>query len=381
MKTSYFLLTLFFLLSVVSVLAQQGINYKAIISDANGDVLVNTPITIQFTILENGTEEVYKETHTPTTDANGIVIVNIGEGTVVTGVFNDIDWGSNPHFLKTEIDKGDGLTDMGTAEFKTVPYAFYAKMAEDAAKKADFDILVSKVAAIEEILINDGLYSFIIDDRDENKYNIVKIGNQVWMAENLKYLPMVIGKETGSYTAPFYYVYGYDGTDVNVAKATANYATYGVLYNWPAAMNGEISTISNPIRVQGVCPSGWHLPSDSEWTELIDYLGGANIAGGKLKETNLTHWETPNDGATNQSGFTALPGGLRSTLYGTTAHFTQLNYTGYWWSSTGQDEGWFNSILAVYDALVIYIETYNAGVVKDWEGQTSRGHSVRCVKD
>jgi len=126
MKTNQFLQTLVLLFFVFTAHAQQGINYKAIVKDGQGYAIANTAVTVQFTILENGTTPVYQETHNPTTDANGIVIVNIGEGTVVSGVFNDINWGDYPHFLKTEIDTGGGLTDMGTTEFKTVPYALHA---------------------------------------------------------------------------------------------------------------------------------------------------------------------------------------------------------------------------------------------------------------
>ena len=122
-----------------------------------------------------------------------------------------------------------------------------------------------------------------IDSRDGNEYNWVQIGDQIWMAENLKYLPSVVGSGTGSETTPYYYVYGYNGTNVADAKATDNYATYGVLYNWTAAMDGEASSTTNPSGIQGVCPAGWHLPSDAEWTELTDYLGGTSVAGGKLK--------------------------------------------------------------------------------------------------
>jgi hypothetical protein len=160
--------TLVLLIFVVAANAQQGINYKAIINDANGDALVNTMVTIQFTILESGIMEVYKETHTPTTDANGIVIVNIGEGTVVSGVFNDIDWGSNPHFLKTEIDKGDGLTDMGTTEFKTVPYALSAKTAGNTIDLSNFrpgDIL-----QYNGDIIVPAVFSFYYQDNDGDGY-------------------------------------------------------------------------------------------------------------------------------------------------------------------------------------------------------------------
>src|SRR5574344_137160 len=182
------------------------------------------------------------------------------------------------------------------------------------------------------------VYSTIKDARDNQTYRIVTIGSQTWMAENLKYLPSVVGPETGSQTTPHYYVYGYDGTNVADAKATDNYATYGVLYNWTAAMNGEASSTTNPSGIQGVCPAGWHLPSDAEWTELTDYLGGASVAGGKLKETGTTHWDSPNTGATNETGFTALPGGYRTNL----GFFNNIGYHGNWWSATesGATNAW-----------------------------------------
>lgn len=170
------------------------------------------------------------------------------------------------------------------------------------------------------------------DPRDGKVYQTVTIGDQVWMAENLAYLPSVNMVADGSEDAAgsYYYVYGYDGTNVADAKATANYNTYGVLYNWPAAMNGAASSTTNPSGVQGVCPDGWHLPSDAEWTELTDYLGGTSDAGGKLKETGTTHWNSPNTGATNETGFTALPGGYR----GGSGTFYNIGNGGYWWSAS-----------------------------------------------
>jgi hypothetical protein len=126
MKANCIIQVLAMLFYVLCASAQQGINYKAIIHDADGDALANSTITIQFTILENGTTNVYQETHSPTTDDNGIIIVNIGEGTPISGDYSTIDWGGNPHFLKTEIDIGAGLVDMGMTEFKAIPYALYA---------------------------------------------------------------------------------------------------------------------------------------------------------------------------------------------------------------------------------------------------------------
>lgn len=189
------------------------------------------------------------------------------------------------------------------------------------------------------------------DPRDGNVYQTVSIGSQVWMAENLKYLPSVVGPATGSETLPYYYVYDYDGTSVADAKATANYSTYGVLYKWPAAIVG--------------CPAGWHLPSDAEWTQLTDYLGGTAVAGGKLKEAGIEHWNEPNEGATNETGFSALPGGDRNY----TEVFTDRGNFGYWWSATEYTPGysWYRGM------------RYNGSNVFENYFFQKNGFSVRCI--
>ncbi len=205
------------------------------------------------------------------------------------------------------------------------------------------------------------------DSRDGKVYKTVTIGEQVWMAENLAYLPSVVGPATESFTEPHYYVYGYDGTNVTAAKATANYTTYGVLYNWTAAMNGAASSSSNPSGVQGVCPPGWHLPSDAEWTTLTTYLGGLSVAGGKMKEAGFSHWTSPNTGATNESGFTALPGGSRDCG----GVFSGIRSYGHWWSSTqyGTDSAWPRCLLFG-----------GSDVFRD-EDSKDYGFSVRCLRD
>ena len=126
-------ITLFALLLVtLSSFAQQKINYKALIRDNSGNTISNQAITIEFDILANGNTSVYKEQHTPTTDDNGLIILNIGDGTILSGDFNTIDWAATPHFLNTKIDTGNGLTDMGTTEFMAVPYAKHATTATTA---------------------------------------------------------------------------------------------------------------------------------------------------------------------------------------------------------------------------------------------------------
>jgi uncharacterized protein (TIGR02145 family) len=189
------------------------------------------------------------------------------------------------------------------------------------------------------------------DSRDGKVYKTVTIGSQVWMAKNLAYLPSVVGPDTYSHTEPYYYVYGYNGTFVAAAKGTTNYQTYGVLYNWPAALTA--------------CPDGWHLPSVAEWTQLTDYLGGTSVAGGKMKETGTAHWDSPNTGATNSSGFTALPGGCRFF----DGSFWYIGDVGFWWSSTQlhTDTAWTSDLSYLFSS----------------RGSYSKGHgfSVRCVRN
>jgi len=214
---------------------------------------------------------------------------------------------------------------------------------------------------------NNNTTNTFTDSRDGNVYQTVTIGDQVWMAENLKYLPSVVGQVAGSETNPYYYVYGFDGTDVNDAKATSYYTAYGVLYNWPAAMAGFASSTANPSGVQGVCPNGWHLPSEAEWTELTDYLGGDSVAAGKMKEAGTSHWNSPNTGADNSSGFTALPDGYRGYNGGWNG---MGRYAGFWsaTNATGSN-AWYRRL------------DYNDASMHWNDRGKSSAVSVRCVKD
>jgi len=187
----------------------------------------------------------------------------------------------------------------------------------------------------------------LTDIRDGKVYQTVHIGSQTWMAENLAYKP-----SSGNYWA-------YNNDDSYIA-------TYGYLYDWNTAMNGAGSSNSTPSGVQGICPEGWHLPSDAEWTQLTEYLGGEGLAGGKLKEAGTDHWQDPNAGANNETGFTALPGGR----YGS-GNFDDIGSYGYWWSATE-----YGPIYAWYRYL-----TYSYSDVSRSGGYKSLGFSVRCVRD
>ncbi len=186
------------------------------------------------------------------------------------------------------------------------------------------------------------------------------------MAKNLKYLPSVVGPTTHSFTTPYYYVYGYDGTNVSEATATDNYQTYGVLYNWAAAMAGSASSTTNPSGVRGVCPDGWHLPSEAEWQELSKYLD--KDACGKLKETGIEHWDSPNEDASNETGFTALPGGFLSTI---NEKFFSVGKNAMWWGSS--ESNYENGMLVV-------IDYRNTDLTLSFV-QKDMGISVRCIKD
>jgi uncharacterized protein (TIGR02145 family) len=191
-----------------------------------------------------------------------------------------------------------------------------------------------------------------LDIRDGNIYRYVTIGTQDWIIENMRYLPSVSVPDTLSSLHPFYYVYNYYGTDVNTARLSENYPDYGVLYNWKAAMTA--------------CPAGWRLPGETEWSQLISFLGYPGIAGGKLKETGTSHWNSPNTGATNESGFTALPGGM---VY--INMFYAIRASGVWWSSTQQSS---------IEADVRILAWDDEGVTHNFMSK-SLGASVRCVKD
>ena len=122
-----------------TIFAQQGINYKAIVKDGSGNVVANDLIQVQFTILQGATS-VYQETHSPTTDANGIVIISIGEGIPISGTFSTIDWSADDHYLNVQINTGGGLTDMGTTQFMAVPYAIHAKTAESVSSITTYSV-------------------------------------------------------------------------------------------------------------------------------------------------------------------------------------------------------------------------------------------------
>ena len=208
---------------------------------------------------------------------------------------------------------------------------------------------------------------YLIDemtDQDGNTYPTVTIGRQEWMATNLKVTKyqngsaiVLIDNDAAGNTAWSTADYGaYAVFDTTSTGYSFDLERFGYIYNWYAVHDGR-----------GLCPSGWHVPSDEEWTTLIDYLGGSEIAGGKMKETGTTHWYSPNIGATNESGFTGLPSGFRNI----SGSFNELGFAGFLWCSTDTDSS---------RARFSYLNFLDDNVDR-FSNDKRYGFSVRCVKD
>ena len=204
------------------------------------------------------------------------------------------------------------------------------------------------------------IFTFVnCTDADSNHYAVVQIGTQLWMEENLKTTKYRNGNAISNVA---------DGTawsalttgaycNYNNTTNTDTINTYGRLYNWYSIGDSR-----------NIAPTGWHVASDSEWTVLTTYLLGESVAGGKLKETCLTHWYSPNTGATNETGFSALPGGYRLS----NGAFDYIGDSGHWWSSTE-----YSTTDAWYRGMYYYL----SNVLRINGNYKGYGFSVRCVRD
>jgi len=199
-----------------------------------------------------------------------------------------------------------------------------------------------------------------ITDVENNTYKTVTIGTQQWMAENLKTSKYSDGTTIPNITDNTQWSNLTTGAWAYYNNDATNNAKYGKLYNWYA-----VSPTTNGNK--NVCPTGWHVPTDAEWTVLTDYLGGLSVAGGKMKEVGTTSWNSPNTDATNTSLFTGLAGGNR--YYD--GYYSYIGGYGYWWSSTedGTTNAWGRTL-----------DSYNGSAYRD--GSVKRnGLSVRCLRD
>ncbi len=437
-----------FALATSSLLAQspQGIPYQAVMRNADGSVMANSAVSLTFMIHDgtaNGTV-VYQESHSLTSNAQGLVSCVVGNGVESQGSFSNINWGSGAKFLHVMM----GTTDLGTQQLMSVPYALYAGACDiqvsltgdtlytgggnfviipgisaanfppavlgctdnaacnysSAATQNDNSCLYTgatcddgnanttndvingscvcagtqtsgsgtgaqllpgnATCSVQNISVTGcgGQTSLTYDGRT---YDLVEIGGQCWFADNLAtdqyrngdLIPTGLSNTAwGSTTSGAYAIYNND---------PVNDLTYGKLYNWYTTVDSR-----------GLCPTGWHVPTDCEWMYLEGSLGlsitdqetvgwrGTN-EGGAMKAT--TNWASPNTGATNSSGFTGLPGGYRN-LNGSYNNFGNV---GYWWSSSE-----YNSNYAWYRLL----NYYNSNVYRS-NSNKQLGFSVRCLRD
>jgi len=197
-----------------------------------------------------------------------------------------------------------------------------------------------------------------VTDIDGNVYRTVVIDTQVWMAENLKVTHYRDGASIPNVTDSTEWSNLTTGAYCNYDNYANNAAIYGRLYNWYAVND-----------IHNLAPKGWHVPSDTEWQTLRDYLGGDYVAGGKMKESGTEHWNIPNSGATNESGFSALPGGCRSY----NGDYYSMSYAAKFWSSTEY---------VIYDYIIyLLLEYSNSEVLCIGTNHRQFGFSVRCVKD
>ncbi len=194
-----------------------------------------------------------------------------------------------------------------------------------------------------------------ISDIDGNKYKTIKIGTQIWMKENLKVGKYRNGDPIPTNLSRTAWENTTSGASAIYYNDAANNTTYGKLYNWYAVSDSR-----------NLCPSGWHVPTDAEWTTLENYLGGSSVAGGKLRSTSSL-WNTPNTGATNDSSFSGLPGGFRDG----NGNYNYLGNNGYWWSSTetSATHAWTRDL-----------NNGNGNSTRNFSNKRN-GFSVRCLRD
>ena len=218
-----------------------------------------------------------------------------------------------------------------------------------------------------------------VSDIDGNAYNTVLIGAQCWTKENLR-----VRRYNNGTAIPFDATGGAGGSsstwqNLRIGAHTiyahdslaypSNRTNYGYLYNWYAAKGMYTPGTILPNDTLNICPSGWHVPTDAEWTTLINELGGESVAGGKMKSVRTFYWNSPNEEATNESGFSALPGGFRIK----NGSFNNLRYSATFWSLHESSVDYYIAWLRRLD--------YNSDDVFRISYEKEHGASIRCLKD
>jgi uncharacterized protein (TIGR02145 family) len=345
-----------------------SIPYQAVIRNTDGSTMANAAVTITFKIHDNNATGtvVYEETHATTTNAQGLVSLNVGGGTAVTGTFSGIQWGSGSKFLQVLMNAGSGIVDLGTQQMMSVPYALYAEEVNVRVSVTGDSLFIGdQVSIVPGVSAANYLYQpgNGVTDIEGNFYPSIIINGQEWMQKNLA----VSKYRNGDIITSVYDVINYDVFNVNTglygvySDDIANNELYGKLYNFNCVIDSR-----------GICPSNWHVPDSLEFSVLLSNFIYSSTELGQLK--NQTGWETSNNASNNGSGFSGLPGGVIAG-----GDSMMKGSLGGWWSSS---ESWYiNSGIAV----VLYLSDsslspnfFGNGFSADhWYNQ----YSIRCIKD
>jgi uncharacterized protein (TIGR02145 family) len=301
-----------------------------------------------------------------TTATSGGNITNNGGTAIYTG---GVCWNTSPNptiaNYKTSDITGTGSFSSSLAGLTLGTKYYVRAYATNSTGTWYGDEITFTTVDIDVIIFNPELTYGSVNDNDGNTYKTIQIGAQTWMAENLKTtkysdgttIPLVTDITTWvSSTAPGYCWYNND-------EATYKNA-YGALYNWYV-----VDRVTNGGK--NVCPTGWHVPIETEWTTLVTFLGGESVAGGKLKEAGTIHWLSPNTNATNEIGFTALSGGYRHF----SGAYNNIGFWGAWWSSVEYSAtySWYRRLDNVTGITYTAYSTWGVG--------SGSGFSIRCLKD
>jgi uncharacterized protein (TIGR02145 family) len=366
--------------SLLCAQAPQRLSYQAVARDAAGEPLANTSTSVRFTLhdLTATGADIWTEIQHITTNANGLFNVQLG----TVSSLESVQWGEGSKFLQVELLLEGIYIDMGTQQFLSVPYALFANHVNLNVSEEGDTLVIGNGAPIiipglsaanpvppvglphtcglEEVHNADVTYGSVTD-YDGNVYKTIMVNGREWMAENLNvghfqngdqiFIVEDDGGWAGSILQPYSCYYQ------NVAS---NACPYGRIYNFYSVMDER-----------QLCPVGWHVPDNYEWSLLGNAFGGSMVAGGALKtvgtldDTGL--WYAPNTDATNESGFSAVPGGYRSQ-YG---FYTQKSSGAYYWA--GQSAGSNDGPLSVM--------FFDSGLLSGNVFDGRFGASVRCIRD
>jgi uncharacterized protein (TIGR02145 family) len=356
------------------------IPYQAVARDGAGQPLLNSSLNARFTIHNesvNGTV-VWQEVQSVSTNALGLFTAQLGSTTSLA----EVQWAEGSKFLEVELDLGNGFIEIGTQQMVSVPFALHAGNVQvDFSQTGDTlfigeasFVIIPGLSEANGFTTGTTLHTCGVSgvhnpskvygtmtDQEGNTYKTIVIGTQEWMAENLNTSIYRNGDTIPTYLDNTAWVNTTAGAWAYYNNDPSYACPYGKLYNWNAC-----------VDARHLCPVGWHVPSDAELTILSNYLGGDVVSGGKMKaigtiESGTGYWRDPNTSATNESGFSGLPGGGRNVF----GNFVLMGNLGYLWSSS-QDSGvsGWNRYLA-----------YNESILSRNPHTTKSGFSVRCLRD